>query len=157
MPRYQIRDKYVKELGFRSKLEMVVNKQLKDSGISYSYEGELNRIRYIAPATKHLYLADFLLGNGIIIEAKGLFTSDDRKKHLIIRDQWPILDIRFLFMNSRNRLSKSSRTTYGAWCDQKGFVYADKEIPQSWLDEKKPKAELDAIVDLLKQFKEMKL
>lgn len=153
MAKFRIRDKYVTELGFRSKLEMIVNKQLKDSGIPFSYEGELNTIRYIVPASRHRYLADFLLGNGIIIESKGMFTSDDRKKHLIIREQYPELDIRFLFSNSRNKISKTSKTTYGSWCEAKGFQYADKVVPDAWLTEQKTEEELDKIVKLLKSFK----
>lgn len=156
MARYHLRDKLVEELGFRSKLEVIVNKQLAESGINYSYEGELNTIRYVIPETKHRYVADFLLSNGIIIEAKGMFVIEDRKKHLLIRDQFPELDIRFLFMNSRNRISKSSKTTYGAWCEKKGFLYADKEIPQSWLKEKKSEEELYNIIQLLKSFRKEK-
>jgi len=145
--------RFVRAKGFRSGLEVVVNKQLKDSGISYSYEGELNTVRYILPESRHRYLCDFLLGNGVMIESKGLFTSDDRKKHIHIKQQWPMLDIRFLFSRSSSRLSKSSKTTYAAWCEKNGFKYCDREIPKAWLKETKPKAELELIISTLKGFK----
>lgn len=140
----------IAKMGFRSKLEMQVNQQLVDAGLSFSYEGPMNVIRYTHPVTNHRYLADFLLGNGIIIETKGIFDAQDRKKHLYIQDQYPILDIRFVFMNSNNRLSKSSKTTYAAWAEAHGFLWADKLIPDAWLNEKKDPSELQAIITLLK-------
>ena len=39
----------------------------------------------------------FRLDNGIIIETKGAFNSADRKKHKLIKEQHPELDIRFMF------------------------------------------------------------
>jgi len=145
--------KEVEKFGFRSKLEMEINQQLVDSGIKFSYEGPLNVIRYIKPATKHRYLADFLLGNGIIIEAKGMFTSQDRKKHLYIKEQWPDLDIRFLFMNAKNRLSKTSKTTYAMWADNNRFLWAEKKIPHAWLEETKDPQEMATIQKILKGMK----
>ena len=150
MARFRQPSKIVKALGFRSKLEMLVNQQIVDAGVAFSYEGKLNKIRYVKPETNHTYLCDFLLANGVMIEAKGRFDAADRKKHLYIKDQHPILDIRFLFSNANNKLRKGSPTTYARWCDKYGFKWADKIIPQSWLNEKKPKKELDKIIKLLK-------
>lgn len=138
---------------YRSGLEEQASKQLMDSGLSFAYEGELNTIKYIVPESKHKYLADFLLANGIIIETKGLFVSADRKKHLLIKEQYPILDIRFVFSNVKNRIYKKSKTTYGDWCKHHGFKYANKLIPGSWLKEKKPNHELNEIIRLLESFK----
>ncbi len=81
------------------------------------------------------YTPDFPLRNGIIVETKGRFVTEDRVKHKLIKEQHPDLDIRFLFSNSRTKLSKGSPTTYGMWCTKHGFDYADKTIPQAWLDE----------------------
>lgn len=150
--KYNRPSKAVADLGFRSKLEMELNQQLVDAGINFSYEGPLNVIRYIQPATNHRYLADFLLANGIIIEAKGLFTSKDRKKHLYIQDQYPILDIRFVFGNANNRLSKTSKTTYAKWCENHGFKWANKIIPPEWIAERKSQDVLDKIHKTLKGF-----
>ena len=41
----------------------------------------------------------------------------------------------FVFNNSKARISKISKTTYGEWCERNGFKYADKVIPQSWIEE----------------------
>lgn len=120
---------------YRSGLEEEITKELEAAGIEYSYEKHY--VDYTLPATKHRYLPDFVLGNGIIIEAKGVFDVEDRKKHLAIKEQHPDLDIRFVFSNAGTKISKSSKTTYAMWCDKNGFKYATKLIPDSWLRERK--------------------
>jgi hypothetical protein len=88
------------------------------------------------PATKHKYTPDFKLSNGIYIETKGRFLLDDRKKHLYIKEQYPDLDIRFVFQNPKTKLYKGSKTTYANWCDKHGFKWAAKTIPLDWIEEK---------------------
>ena len=82
------------------------------------------------------YTPDFILNNGIIIETKGRFLAIDRRKHLAIKRQHPKLDIRFVFTNSRNKLRKGAKSSYGQWCDKYGFRYYDRIIPEDWLKEK---------------------
>tara|TARA_R110002095_G_scaffold124022_1_gene107773 strand:+ start:107 stop:295 length:189 start_codon:yes stop_codon:yes gene_type:complete len=60
---------------------------------------------------------------------------EDRQKHILIRKQRPDLDIRFVFDNPNARISKTSKTTYAAWCEKNGFLYARKTIPREWIDE----------------------
>jgi len=38
-----------------------------------------------------------------------------------------------VFSNSKAKINKGSKTSYGDWCNQHGFIYADKEIPEGWL------------------------
>jgi hypothetical protein len=125
--RKQVAAKY----GFRSGLELEISESLKSRGIDGQYEA--NVIEYIKPITKHKYHPDFRLPNGIFVETKGRFLTADRKKHLLIKEQHPELDIRFLFQNSKVKISKNSKTTYASWCEKNGFLYADKEIPEEWL------------------------
>ena len=120
--------------GYRSGLEDKVSKQLQESGVSFEYE--TLKIQYEVNETRR-YTPDFILPNGIIIETKGRFVAADRKKHLLIQQQHPHLDIRFVFSNSRAKLSKGAKSTYAEWCEKHGFLYADKEIPQEWLEENK--------------------
>ena len=82
------------------------------------------------------YTPDFILSNGLIIEVKGRFTSDDRRKHLAIKKQHPNLDIRFVFESSKRKLSKGAKSTYASWCERHKFMYADRVIPEDWLKEK---------------------
>lgn len=120
--------------GYRSGLEQDTAKFLKERGVKFTYEQF--KIKWVDPKTK-TYTPDFVLENGIIIETKGRFISPDRAKHLAVRDQYPDLDIRFVFTNSRTKLYKGSKTTYGMWCDRYGFKYADRVIPNAWLKEPK--------------------
>ena len=120
--------------GFRSGLEDKIAESLIVAGIPFEYEKLV--IGYVQPAKDRKYTPDFvLLNNNIIIESKGRFITADRQKHLMIKEQYPDLDIRFVFSNSKAKLSKLSQTTYGMWCDKHGFKYSDKEIPQAWLTE----------------------
>ncbi len=118
---------------YRSGLEKKVGDSLKQQKIKAKYE--TLKIKYIKPATPHMYTPDFILPNGIIIEVKGLFNSSDRKKHILVKDQHPDLDIRFVFSNSKSKLYKKSKSTYRDWCIKHGFLYADKDIPQEWIKE----------------------
>lgn len=117
--------------GHRSGLEDKAADQLKAHGVEGVYETVV--IRYERPAAKCRYTPDFPLPNAIIVETKGRFLSADRQKHKWIKSQHPGLDIRFVFSNAKARLNKRSNTTYGDWCDEYGFKWADKIIPVEWI------------------------
>lgn len=121
--------------GFRSGLEERVADQLTAAGIVYEYEAF--KLPFVQPAKKRNYCPDYWLPNGIIIETKGQFITEDRQKHLWVREAHPHLDIRFVFSNSQSKINKRSPTTYAIWCRDNGFKYADKLIPQAWLNEPK--------------------
>jgi hypothetical protein len=122
-----------KAVTWRSGLEQAVQEDLSARGVPFRYEED--KVRYSKPATDHTYTPDFVLPNGIIVETKGIFDSDDRKKHELVKAQHPGLDIRFVFSRSGSPIRKGSKTTYGAWCLKRGFLYADKLIPPAWTDE----------------------
>ena len=125
----QVATKY----GFRSGLEERIAEQLDQLGVEYTYEKV--KLKYIRPASEHIYTPDFVLANGIIVETKGRFLLADRMKHLMVKKHNPDLDIRFVFSNSNARISKASKTTYAMWCRKHGYQFADKTIPQEWLNE----------------------
>lgn len=134
---------------YRSGLEEDIQKQLAEAGVAGEYEA--GRIEYILPP-KH-YTPDFLLPNGILIETKGYFEASDRTKHLEIKKQYPTLDLRFVFQNINQKLNSKSKTTYGAWCEKHGFLYAAKRIPVAWLYEAADKIRLTAAKEVLKRAK----
>ena len=115
---------------YRSGFEAKLAHQLQRGGVSFQYESI--RLEYTKTAT---YTPDFILPNGIIIEAKGVWTVEDRTKHLLVREQHPHLDIRLVFMNASNKIRKGSDTTYAKWCEKKNIQYANKTIPKSWLSQ----------------------
>jgi len=121
--------------GYRSGFEHKVSDQLKENKIKFEYETTV--IDYIKPETNHTYTIDFTLPNGILVETKGRWVLEDRKKHLLIKKQHPELDIRMVFQSSKTKIRKGSKTTYAMYCDKHDIPWAEKIIPESWLKEKK--------------------
>lgn len=117
---------------YRSGLEVRNAKHLKENGVSFEYE--TLKIKWEDNRTR-TYTPDFILPNGIIVETKGRFLSDDRRKHLEVKRQRPELDIRFVFSNPYSKLYKGSQTTYAQWCEKNGFLYASGDIPIEWTQE----------------------
>jgi len=119
--------------GYRSGLEERVSKELEEAGVKYEYETQKIKYRVEEDRT---YTPDFILPNGIIVETKGIFDNEDRRKHLAVREQHPELDIRLVFSNARAKLYKGSKTTYAMWCEKNNFLYSHRVIPPDWLEEK---------------------
>ena len=132
MPPHKVRREAIK-YGYRSGLEHKVSEYL--DLLKYEYEYESIKIEW-EDLTYRTYTPDFILKNGLIIETKGRFLTADRRKHLTIKKQHPKLDIRFVFTNSRNKLTKGAKSTYAEWCIKHGFRYYDRIIPEDWLKEK---------------------
>lgn len=120
--------------GFRSAFEQEVAQQAEEEGIEFEYEPDDGRIRW-TPKEK-VYTPDFILPNGVIVECKGRLTVHDRTKHLLISDQHPELDVRFVFQYN-NPITKGSRTRYTDWAEKHGFKWAMKHIPLEWYKEKR--------------------
>jgi len=119
--------------GYRSGLEHQLSLYLDEHKVKYDYENIKIEWEDLAYRT---YTPDFILYNGIIIETKGRFLAEDRRKHVAIKKQHPKLDIRFVFTNSRAKLSKGAKSSYADWCIKHGFRYYDRIIPEDWLKEK---------------------
>jgi hypothetical protein len=117
---------------YRSGLEKTVAEFLKTNQKRVRYEDlkiEWKDLRY------RTYTPDFVLDNGIIIETKGIFDNEDRRKHIAIKEQHPELDIRFIFSNANAKLYKGAKSTYARWCEKNNFLYAHRVIPEAWLKE----------------------
>jgi len=80
-----------------------------------------------------VYTPDFILPNGVVVETKGHFKSDDRRKMLAVQAQHPDLDIRLCFQNATDKISRAKRSmTYGQWATKHGFKWSSGCIPASW-------------------------
>ena len=117
-----------KKTPFRSKFEDTVAFALIDAGVTFSYE--TLKLSYSRPST---YTPDFILPNGVVLEVKGFWPPSDRTKHKLVKETHPDVDIRFVFQNAFNTLSKSSKTTYADWCDKHGILWCHRKIPEEWL------------------------
>ena len=114
--------------GYRSKFELSVANNLEQRKVPFQYESEI--IRYVLECR---YTPDFILPNGIIIETKGRLLQKDARKHRAIKKQHPELDIRFVFTDINKRVENSKFTNY-QWCQKYGFEYAERVIPQEWIE-----------------------
>ena len=108
--------------GFRSNLERYVAAILKKSGIQFDYEPY--NLKYEQPSVVKKYLPDFAKDN-VVLEVKGRFTSDDRKKMLLLTQQHPDKVFIMVFGRADNKLSKKSNTTYAMWCDNNNIPWID--------------------------------
>ena len=118
--------------GFRSGLEEKIAQQLTEAGIDPKFE----TIKLPYTVNKNCtYTPDFPVGKRIIIETKGRFQTADRMKMLLVKEQHPEYEFRFIFTNPNAKISKVSNTTYGRWCEKNGFKYAAKVVPEEWLKE----------------------
>jgi len=119
-------------LPYRSKFEVKVAADLGKRKVDFQYE----KVSFDYVPKIRNYTPDFYLPESkIYIETKGRLTTNDRVKHLLIKDQYPDLDIRFVFVNANNKISRTSKTTYANWCDRHKFLWAESLVPMEWLNE----------------------
>ena len=115
---------------YRSRLEEKLARWFELNGHQFEYE--TLKLNYTLSAN---YYPDFILPNGVILEAKGYFKPEDRRKMLAVKKQHPDLDIRLVFQAPYNTLTKKSQTTYAKWADKNGFLWAASHaIPLDWFD-----------------------
>lgn len=116
-------------MAFRSGLEERIADLLVNLGVSYEYES--TKVPYTLQCN---YTPDFLLPNGIYLEAKGFFDKEDRRKILAVKKANPDIDLRMVFQSPYNKISKGSKTTYAMWCDKHSIPWASfTSIPIEWL------------------------
>lgn len=91
---------------------------------------------FIPYIMKGSYLPDFILPNGIIVEAKGYLDAAACKKMKAVKASNPHLDIRFVFQNANGKRNKRAKLRNWEWAEQHGFPWAEGTIPLAWWKEK---------------------
>lgn len=86
---------------------------------------------------KGSYLPDFILPNGIIIEAKGYLDAACCRKMKAVKASNPELDIRFVFQHANGKRNKRAKLKNWEWAEKHGFPWAEGTIPLEWWKEKK--------------------
>ena len=124
--------------GYKSGLELSVSMQINQTDYPLNYETET--LKYIVPERKAKYTPDFVFtkqnGETMYIETKGRWTTADRTKMKHVLASNPGLDIRMVFQNPTQKISKASNTTYEAYANKLGIKHvAKKSIPTEWLNE----------------------
>ena len=117
---------------YRSKLEEKVGDLLKNLDVNFQYE--TTKFAYTIP---HNYTPDFILPNGVILECKGYWDSEDRRKIKSVKEQNPDIDLRMVFQAPFNTITKKSKTTYAQWCDRYNIPWTSfQNIPLKCLIQK---------------------
>lgn len=111
----------------RNAFERNIAANLKRRGVKFEYE--TLKIPY---TISHEYRPDFILANGVIIEAKGRFYKDTAAKMRAVKYQHPDLDIRFLFYRPHDKIP-GQKQTYAKWAEKHGFPWCEGEIPEDWV------------------------
>ncbi len=138
--------------GHLSKHEDRVVEQLTKEKLEHHYE--TIKIPYFVPESQHYYLTDVAVGPLIanrkpivlseivigsitfFLEVKGYpFTSHDRKKYILVRDQHPSIDLRFVFSDAHRTISKNAKATCAEWAEKNNFKWAHQTIPAEWIEE----------------------
>lgn len=113
----------------RSGYEDRVIADLDSRGVGYGYEPF--KLPYTIEAA---YTPDLELANGVIVECKGYFDYEARRKMLAVKRSHPDLDIRMLFVRD-NTIRKGSDYRYSDWCRSNGFAWGVGEsVPVEWVD-----------------------
>jgi len=113
---------------FRSKFERTVAASLVKRGLEFYYENQALAYRIEA-----VYKPDFCLPNGVIVETKGLFGPEDRRKMIAVKQAHPDLDIRLCFQNANVKLSRAPKAlAYWQWAERHGFLWCEGHIPTTW-------------------------
>jgi hypothetical protein len=119
----------------RSGFERDIGQLLDREGFDFDYESTKFRYPFPIPGAyceycydesrihkDRIYTPDFVIGD-IYLECKGKLTAAERKKFEAIRDEWPELDLRFLFMRD-NWLTKAHKSRYSDWAKRIGYPYS---------------------------------
>jgi len=109
----------------RNNFEKRIYKELNKYKVPVEYEPE--RIPYTS-----YYIPDFVVFSKktkkkIYIETKGYLRPEDKTKLRAVKKQYPDMDIRIVFYESRKKSLK--------WAEKNKFPYSIHSVPKEWLDE----------------------
>ena len=110
---------------YRSGLEKLVAVLMRQKGLVH--EHEVTTLHYVSPAKKHRYLVDFSVSGVndslVYVETKGRLKNADRIKMKLVVAQHPDKQIVMMFSQPKNKIYKNSKTTYAAWCEERGIKW----------------------------------
>lgn len=136
--------------GFRSIAEMQFSDRLTSIGLVFKYEDQAQKKQYEVPAKKKWYLCDFFIpkrdGTTMFVDFKGEWDAQDREKFLLLKQQYPDMDLRIVFHGDpyRTFITKTRTTSYADICTagkgtgkwkELSIPFAHKDMPQEWLAE----------------------
>lgn len=112
---------------FRSNFEESIWKAARRSRKKLEYEPI-----FLSYVIKGSYCPDFVLPNGIIVEAKGYLDAAACRKMKAVKASNPDLDIRFVFQNANGKRNRRAKLRNYEWAEKHGFPWAEGTIPLDW-------------------------
>ena len=120
----------------KSKLEDRFETLLRSLNVPFNYE--VTKISYTVPESKHTYTVDWTVNDKMLLETKGYLSDHtERNKYILIKQQYPNIDLRFIFENP-NKLCGGMKQTHAEWATKHGFKYCsikDYETIERWVNE----------------------
>lgn len=136
-PKHLVKDTFGDEVVVRSRLEIKIAELLTKVEVNWLYE--TTKIPYTVPESHHKYTVDFTLPNGVFVEGKGILADyEERRKYVLLKEQNPSLDLRFIFQDP-NKKCGGMKMTHAEWAVKYGFPYCginDTAQIISWAKEK---------------------
>lgn len=116
----------------RSGFETQIRNLFKRNKVDFEYEPY--KVAYTLIKN---YIPDFVLPNGILIEAKGWLRPTDRTKLIAVKKSNPNLDLRIWFQ-ADNYLTKKKHSKYSDWAKKNGFPFhVGTTLPKEWVEFKR--------------------
>lgn len=115
----------------RNNFERVLDKAIStlshEMRFTYDYEPQNFTVQ-----VEVSYKPDWIVDTGdkiVIIEGKGYFRDEDRKKVLAFTQQYPDYKYHIVFERD-NPMYKGSKYRYSDWCEKHGISYSVKSLPK---------------------------
>ena len=123
------RKKIVHKSKYKSGLEEKFAQLAEKQKLKFTYEPA--KFPYVVQSH---YLPDFEIAKNRFVETKGFFSASNRQRMLMFKEQYPNVEILFLFGNADNKLNARSKTTYREWAEKHGFRCSDirDPLPKAW-------------------------
>ena len=138
--KHSVKNTFGEDVDVRSKLEILIGETLTEFDVNWVYEK--TKIKYTVPESQHVYTVDFTLENGILLEGKGILADHaERTKYVLLKEQNPELDLRFIFDDPQKRCG-GMKMTHAEWAIKYNFKFCgkkDTEQIRSWVKEPKKK------------------
>lgn len=120
-----------KETTPRNSFERVLDKAFSalssEMQFEYKYEPETYNVK-VDVTYKPDFIAETKNGR-VIVEGKGYFRDEDRKKVLAFTQQYPDIKYHIVFERD-NPMYKGSKYRYSDWCEKHGISYSVKSLPK---------------------------
>ena len=115
----------------RNSFERVLDKAFSvlsaEMKFDYKYEPETFNVK-VDVTYKPDFIAETKSGR-VIVEGKGYFRDEDRKKVLAFTQQYPDVKYHIVFERD-NPIYKGSKYRYSDWCNKHNISYSVKSLPK---------------------------